>query len=120
MIMPRESAATKIATLLADPAASQWLKNALRTALERDAVDAANDAEVLYAVLDRRVSEVLGTTSTSSCDSLGGKIRNHAFAIKTALQLAAARVDDPEFHARVMPAAEAAFAELDALAVEHL
>ena len=33
--------------ILADPAASVWLKAALRSALSRDPVDAANDADVL-------------------------------------------------------------------------
>jgi len=33
--------------ILADPAASVWLKAGLRLALSRDPVDAANDADVL-------------------------------------------------------------------------
>lgn len=33
--------------VLADPAASYWLKDAIRALLERDPVDAACDAEVL-------------------------------------------------------------------------
>jgi len=41
------------AQIMADPAASGWLKAALHTALSRDPVDAANDAEVLAKVLDR-------------------------------------------------------------------
>ncbi len=40
--------------IYADPAASTWLKSALRTAIGRDPVDAANDAEVLAAVLARQ------------------------------------------------------------------
>ena len=43
-----------IEEVMRDPAASQWLKNALRSALDRDPVDAANDAEVLARLLDRR------------------------------------------------------------------
>jgi hypothetical protein len=42
-----------IEQILADPAASGWLKAALRSALLRDPVDAANDSEVLAKVLDR-------------------------------------------------------------------
>jgi len=42
-----------------DPAASFWLKNALRSALIRDPVDAANDAEVLAEVLDQRCRKIL-------------------------------------------------------------
>ncbi len=41
--------------ILRDPAASDWLKGALRGALERDTVDAVNDAELLAAVLDERL-----------------------------------------------------------------
>lgn len=43
-----------IEQVLKDPAASTWLKNALRSAVSRDPVDAANDAEVLYRLLDQR------------------------------------------------------------------
>ncbi|HET6843496.1 MAG TPA: hypothetical protein VFK06_17720 [Candidatus Angelobacter sp.] len=39
--------------ILADPAASHWLTGALKSALLRDPVDAANDAEVLAYILDR-------------------------------------------------------------------
>jgi hypothetical protein len=49
----------EIEQVLADPAASFWLKEALRSALSRDPVDAANDAEVLAQLLDRRCQEVL-------------------------------------------------------------
>ena len=45
--------------VLRDPAASFWLKNALRSALARDPVDAANDAEVLARLLDRRCRSIL-------------------------------------------------------------
>lgn len=41
--------------ILADPAASFWIKSALRAALDRDPVDAANDAEVLASVLHSRI-----------------------------------------------------------------
>jgi hypothetical protein len=44
---------------LSDPSASCWLKHALRSALERDPVDAANDAEVLAQLLDKRSRLVL-------------------------------------------------------------
>jgi hypothetical protein len=45
--------------VLADPSASFWLRNALLAALSRDPVDAANDAEVLARLLDRRCREIL-------------------------------------------------------------
>lgn len=46
--------AEEIASTLDDPAASDWLRDALRTAMARDPVDAANDAEVLARLLDER------------------------------------------------------------------
>lgn len=44
---------------LRDPAASRWFRSSLEAALDRDPVDAANEAEVLYRVLDRRAQHVL-------------------------------------------------------------
>ena len=41
-----------------DPAPSHWLRDAMLSALERDPVDAANDACLLALVLDRRVGEI--------------------------------------------------------------
>lgn len=41
---------------LHDPAASSWLKNALRFALMRDPVDASLDAEYLSALLCERAA----------------------------------------------------------------
>lgn len=43
-----------IEEVLRDPSASVWLRAAIRSALARDPVDAANDAEVLARLLDRR------------------------------------------------------------------
>ena len=43
-----------IDAMLADPAASYWLKTALRSALCRDPVDAANDSEILARLLKDR------------------------------------------------------------------
>src|SRR5215471_3778270 len=54
-----ESGLPQIPEILADPAASSWLKNALREALARDPVDAANDAEVLANLLKRQCREIL-------------------------------------------------------------
>jgi hypothetical protein len=45
--------------VLADPAASNWLKTALQAALRRDPVDAANEAEVLSRVLAVHAEKVL-------------------------------------------------------------
>ena len=46
--------------LTSDESASDWLKAALRTALERDPVDALNDALALAAALEGRLRSVLG------------------------------------------------------------
>lgn len=51
-----------IEEVLRDPSASFWLKAALRSALVRDPVDAANDAEVLARLLDRRCRSMLRET----------------------------------------------------------
>lgn len=51
-----------IEEVLRDRSASAWLKAALRSALERDPVDAANDAEVLARLLDRRCRSMLRET----------------------------------------------------------
>jgi hypothetical protein len=48
-----------IEKILGDPAASSWLKNALRSALWRDPVDAANDAAVLARLLESRCPNIL-------------------------------------------------------------
>ncbi len=45
--------------ILNDPAASYWLKDALGSALKRDPVDAANDADNLAAALRLHCKQVL-------------------------------------------------------------
>ena len=45
--------------VLVDPAASYWLKSALRYALCRDPVDAANDYEILARLLQQRCDRIL-------------------------------------------------------------
>jgi hypothetical protein len=45
--------------VLADPAASYWLKTALQSSLCRDPVDAAHDSDVLARLLGRRCDEIL-------------------------------------------------------------
>lgn len=46
----------KIADVLGHPATSDWLRQALQTALDRDAVDAVNDAESLHELLGERAT----------------------------------------------------------------
>lgn len=45
--------------ILADRASSSWILSALTSALERDPVDALNDALVLAATLDTRLRHEL-------------------------------------------------------------
>jgi hypothetical protein len=44
--------------VLADPAASTWLKGALRDSLERDPIDALNDVLALAGILEERLRRV--------------------------------------------------------------
>ncbi|MCC7464506.1 MAG: hypothetical protein IT480_18835 [Gammaproteobacteria bacterium] len=44
--------------VLEDPSSSFWLKASIRTALERDPVDALNDAIVLASLLEGHLREV--------------------------------------------------------------
>ena len=45
--------------VLADPSISTWLKTSLRTALDRDLVDAACDVELLAQLLNRRADSLV-------------------------------------------------------------
>ncbi|MGO9596234.1 MAG: hypothetical protein ACLQFT_20785 [Steroidobacteraceae bacterium] len=45
--------------VMADQSASEWLKTALRAALERDPVDALNDTLALAGILEERLRNVL-------------------------------------------------------------
>lgn len=55
----KNDALPSIEEVLFGPAASFWLKESLSSALSRDPVDAANDAEVLARLLDRRCRDIL-------------------------------------------------------------
>ncbi len=44
--------------VLNDPTISNWLKSALSSALNRDLLDATNDAEMLFLILSRRLGEL--------------------------------------------------------------
>lgn len=54
-----QPSAPDVDAILASPSASFWLKDALRSALQRDPVDAANDAELLASILASRSAAVL-------------------------------------------------------------
>lgn len=45
---------------MSDETTSDWLKHALREALERDPVDALNDALFLTGILEDRLRSILG------------------------------------------------------------
>ena len=46
-------------TYLADPGYSWWFKDALRSALERDPVESANDAQILANILRDYADQIL-------------------------------------------------------------
>ena len=48
----------EIRRILAGPGTSNWMKVALSTAINRDPVDAVNDAELLAIVLRHRAEQV--------------------------------------------------------------
>ena len=48
-----------IEEVMADQSASEWLKTALRDALERDPVDALNDTLALAGILEDRLRNIL-------------------------------------------------------------
>ncbi len=62
--MPRVHVPT-IEEVLADPAASHWMKDALRAALARDPVDVANDAAFLCALLDKRADAAMAAATAA-------------------------------------------------------
>lgn len=49
----------EIRKILSSPVSSQWLREALCTALSRDPVQAARDAEVLAQALSRRLDTII-------------------------------------------------------------
>lgn len=46
-----------IEAILNDPSTSHWLRDALKTAMLRDPVDVANDAETLAIIFAKRATE---------------------------------------------------------------
>lgn len=54
----------EIRMMLKDSSLSQWLRDAMAAALERDPNDAANDAGLLSLVLDRRAQEIAAQALT--------------------------------------------------------
>ena len=52
-------APVELSDILQDPSASDWLKEALRSALERDPEDALNDALALAGALEEKLRAAL-------------------------------------------------------------
>ena len=52
------SAMVEIQTMLKDPAASRWLKQAASDLMRRDIVDASADVAWLARVIDKRMKEI--------------------------------------------------------------
>lgn len=52
------SNAPTVESVIASPATSHFLRNALLSCLDRDPVDAANDAEILAKLLRERADQV--------------------------------------------------------------
>lgn len=71
-----EQTLPSIEEVLADLATSGWMKSALLSALSRDPVDAANDAELLYRLLDAHCQSLLKadqpTSASSETRAVGG------------------------------------------------
>jgi len=61
-----------IARVLVDSSASHWLKNAISSSLDRDPVDAANDAAVLSQLLQQRADAILAGDLAPVTDSSRG------------------------------------------------
>ena len=57
--MTKAALAPAVDDLIRDESASQWLKSALQGALDRDPVDALNDALLLASVLEEHLREEL-------------------------------------------------------------
>lgn len=60
--------------IISDASKSYWLKHALHTALDRDPVDAACDAETLARLLAERCNAILAADAAAS-DALGHSSR---------------------------------------------
>lgn len=76
MATPTETSTTRALRILADPSASRWLKQALGVCLSRDAVDAANDAELLFGVLSQRADECCARPSLTDAQAIAGCIEH--------------------------------------------
>ncbi|MBA6068097.1 hypothetical protein [Pseudomonas mosselii] len=88
------SATHDIEAVIASPATSTWLRQSLELALQRDCVDAANDAEQLSDLLTRRCSEQMGDNTPRCALPPLGLV--HLDLLKNALETASARETNPD------------------------
>jgi hypothetical protein len=56
--MPNQTVTNRILAVLNEPSTSDWLKNAVKSALNRDPVDALNDATLLSDLLRQHLYEM--------------------------------------------------------------
>lgn len=56
--MSNQPLANRILAVLNEPSTSDWLKNAVKSAFNRDAVDAVNDAELLAELLREHLEQM--------------------------------------------------------------
>ena len=68
------SVEAEIKDLIGSRDASFWLKQALQSALSRDYIDAANDADLLRDLLDRRATEKQGLDAQTIPATNGGNV----------------------------------------------
>lgn len=81
-----EIAAAEIAR---SPGCSYWLKEAVRTATQRDALDALRDAETLCAVLALRAEEAFARTAGAQHTRMGRRLTARRAAQESARALRA-------------------------------
>lgn len=62
----RETHRSDVEQVLSEPGTSYWLRDALRSAMVRDPVDAARDALVLARLLDERAYQSAGMARAMS------------------------------------------------------
>ena len=55
-----------IEEILVDQSVSSWLKDAVRTAYDRDSIDALHDARQLLKLLGERYAQIVRGTATAS------------------------------------------------------
>jgi hypothetical protein len=68
-----------IESILSDPNSSGWLKTALLSALDREPIDAVNDAEILHQTLKGWLGIAESTSRVDALTGVSEIYRNKAF-----------------------------------------